>query len=211
MSNIKVVSLDIEGTMITPDFSRAVWYNGVSTLYAKRYRISFEEATATVVKEYEEVGDQRLEWYDIKYWFQCFQFGDYWKVLEEHKHQVACYPELSEALHSLGKDNTLIAITSSTREFLPYLLTDIEDHFTRIFSSISDYSQLKTPSFYLTICQEMGISPHEMAHIGDNWQFDFLMAREAGVKTFHIERRDELKNEESLTSLIEVKTRLQDK
>ena len=208
MSNVKVVSFDLEGTLVTPDFSQAVWYEGIPSLYATRNGIGFEQARVMVEKEYRAVGDQRKEWYDIKYWFQRFGLGDYRELLEEHKHKVSCYPEVMEVLPSLGNDYTLIVVSGSARESLPYLLAGIEGYFARIFSSISDYGQLKTPEFYLKVCQEMGISPFEIAHIGDSWQFDFIAAREAGIRAFHLDRGEFAKNKDSLTSLADLEARL---
>jgi len=208
MGNIKVVSFDVEGTLVTPDFSQAVWYEGIPALYAKRNGMGFEEARAMVEKDYREVGDQRREWYDIKYWVQRFQLGDYREVWDEHKHKVSYYPDVMQVLSSLGKDYTLIVVSSSTREFLPYLLAKIEGYFVRVFSSVSDYGQLKSPAFYLRVCHEMNILPNEMAHIGDSWQFDFLAPKEAGIEAFYLDRRQERKDERSLTSLIEVEATL---
>ncbi|TET40405.1 MAG: HAD family hydrolase [Dehalococcoidia bacterium] len=208
MGKIKVVSFDVESTLLTPDFSQAVWYEGIPSLYAEKNGISFEEARAMVVKEYQEVGDQRREWYDIKYWFERFQLGDYQALLEGYKHRVSCYPEVMEVLSSLSKEYTLIVVSSSTREFLPYLLAEIEGHFARVFSSVSDYGQLKTPAFYLKVCQGMGILPCEMAHVGDSWQFDFLAPKEAGIEAFHLNRGGYAKNDKSLTSLADLEARL---
>jgi len=208
MGNIKVISFDVEGTLVMPDFSQAVWYGGIPSLYAKKNGIGFEEARSMVGKEYQDVGDQRREWYDIKYWFQRFQLGDYREVLEDHKHKVSCYADVTQALSSLGKDYTLIVASGSGREFLPYLLAEIEVYFARTFSSVSDYDQLKSPAFYLKVCQEMDIVPDELAHIGDSWQFDFLAPKEAGIKAFHLDRRKEPKDERSLTSLIDLEARL---
>lgn len=208
MGNIKVVSFDAEGTLVTPDFSQAVWYEGIPSLYARRNGIGFEQARVIVEKEYREVGDQRKEWYDIKYWFQRFGLGDYRELLEEHKHKVSCYAEVMEVLPSLGNDYTLIVVSGSAREFLPYLLAGIEGYFVRIFSSISDYDQLKSPAFYLKVCHEMGVLPEEMAHIGDSWQFDFIAAREVGIRAFHLDRGGYAGNKDSLTSLADLEARL---
>ena len=208
MGNIKVVSFDVEGTLVPLDFSQAVWYEGIPSLYAKRNGISFEEARSIVEEEYREVGDQRREWYDIKYWFQRFQLGDYREVLDEYKHKVSYYPDVMQVLSSLGKDYTLIVVSSSTREFLPYLLAKIEGYFVRVFSSVSDYGQLKSPAFYLRVCHEMNILPKQMAHIGDSWQFDFLAPKEAGIEAFHLNRGGYAKNHESVTSLADLEARL---
>ena len=210
MGKIKVVSFDVEGTMITPDFSQAVWHEGIPTLYAERKLISFEKAKAMVEKEYQKVGDHRVKWYDIEYWFQHFQLGDYRRVLEGYRHKVAPYPEAVSALSSLGKKYPLIIISATPREFLEYMLAGVEGYFTNVFSSISDYGQLKNLSLYLTICHELNIFPNEMAHIGDSWEFDFLAAKEAGIKAFHLNREEKQRDGKSLRNLTDVEAKLLD-
>jgi putative hydrolase of the HAD superfamily len=210
MSKIKVVSFDADGTLVTPDFSQAVWYEGVPSLYARKNRISFWEAKAFIEKEYQVVGDQRIEWYDIKYWLKRFGLdGSHGQILEDYRHRVCCYPEVAQALSSLGKYYALIVVSCSTREFLPYLLDGIEGYFARVFSTVSDYGQIKTLEFFLEVCRQMGVSPQEMAHVGDLWEQDFVVPREAGITAFHLDRRGERKDHRSLTSLADLETRLQ--
>jgi putative hydrolase of the HAD superfamily len=209
MSRIKVVSFDADGTLVTPDFSQAVWYEGVPSLYAKKNGISFQKAKMFIEKEYQVVGDCRVEWYDIKYWLQRFGLGDcHHQLLENYRHTVSCYPDVKRALSSLRKDYTLIVISCSTREFLPYLLDGIERYFVRVFSSVSDYGQIKSPEFFLEVCHQMGISPQEMAHVGDLWEQDFLAAKGAGLKAFHLDRRGEQKDGRSLRSLADLELKL---
>ena len=212
MSKIKVVSFDADGTLVTPDFSQAVWYEGVPHLYARKNGIGFQEAKAFIEREYQVVGDQRIEWYDIRYWLKRFGLdGSHGQILEDYRHRVSCYPEVAQALSSLGKDYTLIVVSCSTREFLPYLLDGIEGYFTKVFSSVSDYAQIKTSDFYLEVCREMGISPEEMAHVGDLWEQDFLAPKGAGVEAFHLDRRGERKDGSSLRSLADLETRIRGK
>jgi putative hydrolase of the HAD superfamily len=212
MSKVKVISFDADGTLVTPDFSQAVWFEGIPSLYARRNGISFEEAKAFVEEEYQVVGDHRIEWYDIKYWLQRFGLGPplagHQQILEEYRHRVSCYPEVTQALSSLSRDYTLIVVSCSTRDFLPYLLDGIEGYFAKIFSTVSDYGQIKTPEFYLEVCRQMGISPREMAHVGDLWEQDYLAAKEAGLKAFHLDRKNERKDGSSLTSLTDLGARL---
>jgi FMN phosphatase YigB (HAD superfamily) len=54
----------------------------------------------------------------------------------------------------------------------------------------------------------MGISPQEMAHIGDLWEQDFVVPSEAGIRAFHLDRRGERKDGSSLRSLAELELRL---
>jgi putative hydrolase of the HAD superfamily len=215
MSRIKVISFDADGTLVTPDFSQAVWYEGVPSLYAKKYGLSFQEAKAFIEKEYQVVGDGRVEWYDIKYWLQRFglvpPLTGHQQLLEDYKHRISWYPEVAQALSSLSKDYTLIVVSCSTREFLPYLLDGMEGYFVRVFSAVSDYGQIKTPQFFLEVCCQMGISPQEMAHVGDLWEQDYLVPNEAGVKAFHLDRRGNRKDGRSLRSLVELEARLLDK
>ncbi len=204
MGGIKVISFDIEGTLVTPDFSIAIWHEGIPSLYAQRNKISLQEAKARIEKEYQEIGEMRVEWYDIKYWFQRFQLSHYQQFLESYRHRVVYYPETIPVLASLTKRYILIATSSSVREFLPYLLVEINRYFTRVFSSTSDYNQLKTPSFYLKVCQEMNILPEEMVHIGDNREFDFTNPRQVGINALHLNRKANPSYEGSLTNLREV-------
>jgi len=207
MGKIKVISFDIEGTVVTPDFSQAVWYEGIPSLYAEKNGIGFQEAKTKVVEEYEKVGPLRVEWYDINYWFERFQLGDYRQLLENSKHRVSYYHDTTQTLSSFASTYTVIAVTSSTSEFLPYLLTEINQHFARIFSSISDYRQLKTTSFYHTVCREMNVLPEELVHIGDNREFDFTIPKQIGINALHLDR-DGKENTDSLTNLREVEHRL---
>jgi FMN phosphatase YigB (HAD superfamily) len=212
MSKIKVVSFDADGTLVTPDFSQAVWYEGVPHLYARKNGISFQEAKAFIEREYQVVGDQRIEWYDIRYWLKRFGLdGSHGQILEDYRHRVCCYPEVAQALSSLSNNYTLIVVSCSTREFLPYLLNGIDGYFARVFSSVSDYGQIKTPEFFLEVCREMGVSPEEMAHVGDLWEQDFIAPRDAGIKAFHLDRRDERKDASSLRSLADLEARIQGK
>lgn len=114
-------------------------------------------------------------------------------------------------MSALGKAYTLIAVSNSTREFLSYLLSGIEPCFARVFSSVSDYGQLKTPDFYLKVCREMDVLPNQISHSGDSWQFDFLAPKEAGVEAFHLDTSEEEKGKGkkgSLSSLTELRARL---
>jgi FMN phosphatase YigB (HAD superfamily) len=83
-------------------------------------------------------------------------------------------------------------------------LRDIKPYFVRIFSSVSHYRQLKNPDFYIRICEEMSVKPSRVIHVGDNWQFDFLNARQAGINALYLDRssRD---HQESLSDLSQLK------
>jgi FMN phosphatase YigB (HAD superfamily) len=47
---------------------------------------------------------------------------------------------------------------------------------------------VKTPDFYLKICEEMSVAPGQVIHVGDSWQFDFLNAQQAGINARYVDR-----------------------
>jgi len=209
-NDIKIVSFDVEGTLVTPAFSYAVWFEAIPEHYAEKNGIDFELARKTVEAEYGKVGDQRLEWYDVRYWFDTLGLGIPDPVMEKCSSRVCYYPEVKEVLASLSGRYKLVVASGSTRDFLSHLLQDIEPYFTRIFSSLTDYKQLKTSEFYLKMCQTMGVKPGQVVHVGDNWQFDFVAPREVGIQAFYLDRKRQTKCRRYLTNLVELTDQLTD-
>jgi len=204
MKEIEVISFDAEGTVVTPDFSQAIWHEAIPAIYARKKGFDLAQAKKCIYEEYNKIGDHKLEWYDIKYWFSCLDLGSPEPVIQSCLGKITYYPEVIEVLSSLADEYKLIIASGTPRELLHFLLQDIESYFVRIFSSVSHYRQLKSPDFYLRICEEMNIMPSQVVHVGDNWQFDFLNSRQAGVRAFHIDRSGN-NHQESLSDLTQLK------
>jgi len=204
MKEIKVISFDAEGTVVTPDFSQAIWHEAIPAIYAQKKGFDLAQAKKCIYEEYSKIGDHKIEWYDIKYWFSCLDLGSPEPVIQSCLAKITYYPEVIEVLSSLADEYKLIIASGTPRELLHFLLQDIESYFVRIFSSVSHYRQLKSPDFYLRICEEMNIMPSQVVHVGDNWQFDFLNSRQAGVRAFHIDRSGN-NHQESLSDLTQLK------
>jgi HAD superfamily hydrolase (TIGR01549 family) len=188
MAQIEVISFDAEGTLATFDFSQTIWHEGIPVLYAQKEGIGFDQAKAITAREYDRVGDQRLEWYDINYWFRYFQLGSPQPMLESYQDRVSYYPEVTKVLSSLSGRYQLIVASGTPLELLTPLLRDIKPYFARVFSSISHYRQLKTPEFYLAMCNVTGTEPGQVLHVGDSWQFDFLNSKRVGIRAVHLDR-----------------------
>jgi FMN phosphatase YigB (HAD superfamily) len=204
MRRIELISFDAEGTLVTPDFSQTIWHEAIPTLYAQKQGLDFAQAKRCIVEEYGRVGDQRLEWYDIEYWFSYLGLGSSEPVIQSCLNRIYYYPEITEVLSSLATEYKLIVASGTPVELLYRLLQDIKPYFARIFSSISHYKQVKSPDFYLKMCEEMGVKPSQVIHVGDNWQFDFLNARQAGINAFYIDRSGR-NHQESLSDLTQLK------
>jgi len=188
MKQMELISFDAEGTVVTPDFSQAIWHEAIPALYAKKQSLDFPQAKRRIFEEYGRVGDQRLEWYDIEYWFRYLGLGSSEPVIQSCLAKIAYYPEVSKVLSALADEYKLIVASGTPLRLLDLLLRDVKPYFVRIFSSVSHYRKLKNPEFYLSICEEMGVDPSKVTHIGDSWQFDVLNARQAGINALYLDR-----------------------
>ena len=188
MRQIELVSLDAEGTLVTPDFSETIWHEAIPALYAQKKGLDFAQAKKSITEEYDKVGVHRLEWYDIEYWFGRLDLGSSQPVIESCLNRISHYPEVMDVLSSLAGRYQLVVASGTPLKLLDYLLRGIKPYFVRVFSSISHYRQVKTPDFYLKICGEMGVEPYRVIHVGDSWQFDFLNASQAGINALYVDR-----------------------
>jgi len=69
---IRVISLDMDGTLVNSRFVDKVWMEGMPMLYAEKTGLDFPVAKSYVVGEYTKIGSDRLEWYDLMYWIERF-------------------------------------------------------------------------------------------------------------------------------------------
>ncbi len=210
----KIISFDMDGTLVDPEFTDWVWGHGIPTLYAEKAEIPFEEAKAFVVKEYLKVGEGAIEWYDIKYWFQFFQLEESWEVLmERYTDKINIYPDVNHILGCL-KDSFLLVLTSNAgREFIDMEMeaTGLGRYFNRIFSATSDFGEVKkTVGFYQRICQILGVRPQEIVHVGDHYEFDYLVPRSLGIHAFYLDRSGEQRGDFILQDLRDLEKRLID-
>ncbi|MBM2831306.1 MAG: HAD-superfamily hydrolase, subfamily variant 1 [Dehalococcoidia bacterium] len=203
VSKVKVISFDAEGTVVTPQFSTLIWYEAIPLQYARQRGIGVDEGREEIKREYSAMGMQRVEWYDVRYWFEQFSLPDYKTVLDAYRHAVNLYPETEETLVSLSRSCSLVVTSASSRDFLDLLLSPIRGHFRHVFSCISDYRLLKTADFYHRVCDTLGVCPEEVVHIGDNWNGDYLAPREIGMRAFYLDRNGERGGEDVVRSLTE--------
>jgi len=202
MKKKKLISFDLDNTLIDPTYTTFVWEIGIPQLYAKKYNISISKATRIVIGEYKRIGDLSLEWYDITYWFKYFELPGRWEnLLEEHRDKIRPFPEVKEVIEDLVQYYNLIVISNAAREFVEVEIKDvgIENSFTRIFSATSDFQQVKkTPQFYKQICEIMKTEPSDTIHTGDHYEFDYLVPKSVGIKAYYLDR-DGTKPKDSFT------------
>ena len=109
MTKNKIISFDLDNTLVDPTYTTFVWEIGIPHLYAKKHNISISKATHIVIAEYERIGDLSLEWYDITYWFEYFDLPGRWEnLLEKHRDKIRPFPEMKAVIRDLAQDYDLI-------------------------------------------------------------------------------------------------------
>lgn len=189
---IKIISFDMDGTLVKPTYADKVWLEGLPKLYAKEKKIPIKQAKEYIYQKYEKIGKDRKEWYDIDWWFKQFQLKEYWQnLLNNYRHTIQLYPETLETLEKLSKNFELIIISNAKREFIEIQLeeTKLKPYFTHVFSSLSDFNKVKKlPEVYKHILTLLKIQPHEIIHVGDSKEFDYVSPRKIGIKSFYLNR-----------------------
>ncbi len=208
----KIISFDMDGTLVDPEYTDWVWLHGIPVLYAEKTGLPFEKAKHLVVEEYLKVGEGSIEWYDIKYWFQFFQLEQSWKVLmERYVDKIRIYPNAHHLLEHLKGRFQLVLTSNAGREFIDVEMeaTGLRSYFDRIFSATSDFGEVKkTVGFYQRICQILGVHPQNMVHVGDHYEFDYLVPRSLGIHAFYLDRSGERNGELVLRDLRDLEERL---
>jgi putative hydrolase of the HAD superfamily len=202
----------MDGTLIDPEFTDWVWGQGIPSLYGGKVGLPFEAAKAFVVKEYEKVGEGAVEWYDIKYWFCLFQLEGSWKdLMKQFVDKIKVYPDVNHILDRFKERFPLILTSNAGREFIEIEMeaTGLGQYFDRIFSATSDFRVVKkTTEFYQQVCHTLNVHPEEIVHVGDHYDFDYLVPRTVGIQAFYLDRSGERKGEFVLRSLGELEEKL---
>lgn len=208
----KVISFDMDGTLVNTEFTDWVWLHGIPKLYADKTKLPFEEAKHLVVEEYLKVGEGAMEWYDIKYWFQFFQLQQSWKdLMHQYVDKISVYPDVHYILDRLKGEFPIILTSNAGREFIQVEMeaTGLWGYFDRIFSATSDFGEVKkTVGFYRRICQILGADPQEIVHVGDHYEFDYLVPRTLGIHAYYLDRTGEKNGEFVLQDLRELEETL---
>jgi len=207
--DIKIISFDIDGTLVKMEFNDFIWYQAVPNLVAQKENRPFEEAYIKVVNEYNKIGEHDLRWYDLGFWLDFFNISISSKdLLMSHIDKIKIFPEVVSTLNFLKNRYNLIVLTSMPKDFLDIKIKPIESFFSNYFSTISNFSQIKNVSSYKKVFNILSIRPHEFLHIGDHWEFDYLACKEAGGNSIFLNRdgrnKNHTKSEEVIYNLKEL-------
>ena len=186
----KVVSFDVDGTLVNQDFANKFWHEVVPKLYAEKHGVDFKEALDYVRRCYAEVGEEDIRWYLPDYWFKRFKLdADPKEVLENLRRDLKIYDDAIDALEELYGKYELIVTSNASRIFLDVELENIKDYFSRVFSCVSDFGEVrKNPEVYLKICKQIDVHPKKIVHVGDHYKFDYLVPKSVGIDAYLVNR-----------------------
>ncbi len=185
----KVISFDLDGTIVDAAYGNAVWLEGIPKRYACKHGISIDEAKITVKSQYDSVGDAYLLWYDIDYWLGrlglTISVAD---LLDEYTDHLRLLPHVAEVVKALSEKYRLVIASNAARIFVEKELshTGLGHYFDRVISATSDFEMVKKQEeFYRRLCSTLNISPAELVHVGDHAVFDVEVPAQLGIDCYH--------------------------
>jgi putative hydrolase of the HAD superfamily len=190
-SGIRVLSVDLDGTIIDERFAEHFWMEFMPELYAERKGVPLEEAQRVVRTAYDEVGPMDLRWYMPDYWLRRFGIdADPRALILENAGWIRMYPDAEELLRGLGDGVLLVASTNSARIFAEVYEEVLGIRFHAIMSCVSDFGvPRKYADFYREAARRLGVAPGEIVHVGNDPVWDLEMPLSAGVDAYLLDRR----------------------
>ena len=202
---IRIISLDMDGTLVNSRFVDKVWMEGMPRLFAERTGLDFPAAREYVIGEYMKIGSDHLEWYDLKFWIDKFGLSmgkD--ELLELYEDEIEVYPEVEEVVELLSESYELVVTSNAAREFIDIELDGLQGYFREVFSATSDFREVKkSPLLYGAICAHLDARPFEVLHIGDHYSYDYESALDAGLDALFLDRKGERQGPEVIGDLRE--------
>lgn len=191
---IKILSLDLQGTLSDSKFSDYFWLELLPKKYAQKFNLSIQEAKDILKQKFKEYGVYNILYYDDKYWSDYLDFN----TLEEISN-FEVQPHIDNNLYNLIQKINLpkIIISTTTNLFIEYELKENIKDFNKIYSCVDTFNTGgKTPEVFKKVCEELKVKPNEILHIGDNKIMDVDNAIEVGVNAIIYDGDiDKLKNE----------------
>ncbi|HPP06773.1 MAG TPA: HAD family hydrolase [Syntrophorhabdaceae bacterium] len=193
-NNRKIISFDLDGTLVSARFGDMVWNHGIPIEYAKKYSLDFDDARKIVINEYKTLGDEDLLWYDIEYWLKRFNLSvSSEELLKRYEDYIVPAKNAKEVLERLEERYTLIVASNAARIFVEKELTHtgLASFFKRIISATSDFGMVKKgEDFYKRLCSELNADVDDFIHIGDHPVFDYMAPISLGIKAYLFKGQD---------------------
>jgi HAD superfamily hydrolase (TIGR01493 family) len=185
----KVISFDLDGTIVDGRYGNAVWLEGVPQKFAEKYALSVETAKVWVKREYDSIGESHLLWYDIDYWLERFNLKvSVDELLDRYSDHIQLLPHVAEVIKALSEKYMLVIASNAARIFVEKELacTGLERYFSHVISATTDLRMVKKQEeFYRKLCSILDVAPEEVVHVGDHEVFDVEVPLQIGIESYH--------------------------
>ena len=131
--------------------------------------------------------------------------------MKRYVDRIKIYPDVNPLLNRLKGKFRLILTSNAGREFIDVEMeaTGLDRYFSQIFSATSDFQEVKkTPFLYHRICEILKIQPGEMIHVGDHYEFDYLIPQALGIQAYYLDRSCQREGDSVLWDLRDLVERL---
>ena len=200
MRRPRIISFDLDGTLVDKRYVDYLWEELIPKLYAEKYGLEFQDAKRRVRREYDLLGPHRIEWYLVDYWLKYFKLDKSKEELfDEIRHMIKPYSEVKHTLLELKRRGYRIIIaTCAVRDFINLVMSQIpwlRELVSRVYSSTSDFKLTGKPKeFYVRITKIEGVKAKDIVHVGDDIEMDYIEPLKAGLKAYLIDRNDKYKH-----------------
>lgn len=207
---VKVISLDLIGTILRRDFIDNFWEGAIPDAVALERRWSFRRARRWVLGEYRTISTNDIRWHLPSYWMSRFNLReDPARLLRHSISFMKEYNDAETALRRMSMEHQIIISTNVSRDFLIPALQKLKVGFRAAYSSVSDYSlPLKPPEFYSSVARDLQADPGTILHIGDDPVQDYLNPKRAGLNAILLDRSGRHKKYHPIRSLASVDSHL---
>ncbi len=213
---IKAISFDLDGTLADEKFDDFIWWQEIPKLYAEKHKLSFENAQDKILASfYRGEWIEKIpwnQWTDIEYWMNKHQLGDWKPLLENAKKHVGVFDDVTETLKTLHKKHKLVIISNANQKFLNAKLDvlGLRKYFDTAYSCPSHFGIRKSKPVFQKILEELKLKPHELAHVGDDHDGDYLTPHELEINAFHLMRGRKRTGKHEITSLSELPDKIKE-
>ena len=198
---IKVISFDMDGTLVSEDFDNAIWREDLPKIYAEKKNISLEKAKEYCFSKYKEhLGHNK--WTSLAFWFEMFGLNNWQELIKNNLDKIKIYKETKEILQKLSKNYRLIVFTQAPKEFFEIKLKELSHYFEKIYSSTHHFNSLqKNKEIYKKIIEDLKINKDEILHIGNLKEYDYDIPNSMGIKAVLLDRENRFKKEKTVKDL----------
>ncbi|MFM2340550.1 MAG: hypothetical protein RLZZ592_203 [Pseudomonadota bacterium] len=103
------------------------------------------------------------------------------------RQQVTWYEDVAEALARLGARFVLYGLTNGNAELGP---TGLSAHLAGVIGARECGVAKPDARIFQAACARLGLAPHQVLHVGDDWALDVVGARRAGLHSAWVRRPD---------------------